>query len=65
MKRKVAIALAVLFVLHTPTSAIRQGTAPTPQTASVNVTGDWLGVLTVQGLKLRLASPWQRMPVEA
>lgn len=56
MKRKVAISLALLFVLHTDALANRQGTTQAaPQTTQVHVAGDWLGVLTVQGLKLRLA----------
>ena len=56
MKREVAIALALLCVLHTHTLAKRQGTTQVAsQTTAVDVAGDWLGVLAVQGLKLRLA----------
>ena len=56
MKRKVTISLALLSVLQTFALAHRQvATQAASQTTQVHVAGDWLGVLTVQGVKLRLA----------
>jgi len=56
MKRSVALAFALFFAFHSSGLANVHGrTQAASQSAPVAIAGDWLGVLTVQGLKLRLA----------